>query len=348
MKTRIFTLIIIAFIALPVSVNGQVTNYLKKKGKRATKTAGKTTDNEVDKKIDEKVTKGVLNLKNRLLGEDEDTKEADAPESVSQEQQGENQNAGVQEIAESATDKSADEQVQRKRSRGGIGALSAIMGGGGGDVAHKDSYNFTGSIVMDMEVINEDDGSVEMVMEYTTYFNMKSNDVAIEVKPQSEDGAYQADMTMIYDTDNNTMFMLTAQGGQKMAIASDLDDMPEDMNNENDYESSNPTYTKTGKTRTIAGYKCDGYTMQDGENTVEMWVTKDMKFNVGKKQMKKAGMPLYYDGPFEGGMIMEMEMYEDNIKKMRTVVTDVKSKINRSISLDGYTIMKMNMGGQQK
>ncbi|MCD4769758.1 MAG: DUF4412 domain-containing protein [Bacteroidales bacterium] len=336
MKTGIFTLIIIALIAVPVSVNGQVENLLKKEKKEEKASATKTAD----EKINETVNKGMLNLKNRFLGKDKDTKKDDTPETVDQEQQ-------ELEGAESATDKSANEQVQRKRTGGGMGALSAIMGGGGGDVAHKDSYNFTGSIVMDMEVINEDDGSVEMVMEYTTYFNMKSNDVAIEIKPQSEDGAYQADMTMIYDTDNNTMFMLTAQGGQKMAMASDLDDMPEDMNNGNDYESSNPTYTKTGKTKTIAGYKCDGYTMQDGENTVEMWVTKDMKFNVGKKQMKKAGMPLYYDGPFEGGMIMEMEMYEDNIKKMRIVVTDVKSKISRSISLDGYTIMKMNMGGQK-
>lgn len=348
MKIRILLLGICALFLLPLSMDAQVTKYIKKKGKRAVKTAGKTTDKEVDKEIDKKVKKGVLNLKNRLLGEEGDTKTSDESKTENQEQQVQTQNKEVNENAESTSDNSKKEDVSKKKSGGGMGALSAIMGGGGGDVAHKDSYNFDGSIVMEMEALNADDGTVETVMEYTTYFSMKGNDVAIELKPQSEGGQYQGEMTMIYDIDNNTMFMLSAQGGQKMAIASDLDDVPDDMDEGGaNHVSSNPSYTKTGKSRTIAGYKCDGYTLQDGENTVEMWVTKDMKFDPGKNQMKKAGIPLYYDGPFEGGMIMEMEMYEDNIKRMRMLVKDVKSNINKSMSLEGYTIMNVDMGGEK-
>jgi hypothetical protein len=246
------------------------------------------------------------------------------------------------------TDEPDEDPEQEARDAGNAmaGALSSMFGGGGGDVKHKGNYDFKNSIEMEMEVYDDDSGEVGMVMDYVTYFNSSSNDIAMDIKPRSEGSNYQGNMTMIIDQDNQLMLMLTSQGGQKMAIASSLDDIPEEGDTEDTGDSSNATYTKNGKTKTVAGYKCDGYTMTDGDSKVDMWVTDAVDFKAGKKEMKKAGIPMYYDGPFDGGMIMEMEAYEAGRKQMKMIVKDIKKNISKSFTMNGYTIMKMDMGGE--
>ena len=355
MKTKLIIFAVISMLMVPLTVDAQVKTWVKKKATRAAKTAGKTADKEVDKEIDKKVTKGVLNLKDKLLGTETEAKGTDST-AINQEvstnqkavtnQEGSisgqtNTGGSVTGTAQGGADKSG-------KSSQGLGALSALMGGQGGDVDHKDSYNFDVSITMQMEIYDESSGEVSMVMDYVSYVNMETTDVAIDIKPQSEGGAYQADMTMIYDKENKSVFMLTNTGGQKMAIATPIDEMPDQGGQTGEYETDNPTYTKTGKTKTISGYKCEGYTMLDGENRVDMWVTDEIDFDPGRDEMKKAGIPMYYEGPFEGGMILEMEVYENDIKHMKMLVTDINEDASKSLSLSGYTIMNMNMGGEQK
>ncbi|MDZ7737679.1 MAG: DUF4412 domain-containing protein [Bacteroidales bacterium] len=245
-----------------------------------------------------------------------------------------------------------DEKIEEKvRKKLGMGALSAIMGGGGADVPHKESYDFNTSI--NMEILSYENGEADeaTVIGYTTYINEKTSDVAIDIKPQSEGGSYEADMTMIYDRDNNTVFMLTRQGERKMAIATPMDEiesMPGDEEDE-DYpdEGDETTYTKTGRTKNIHGYKCEEYTIVDEESRSEVWVTHDTDFTTGREEMKEAGIPMYDEGPFEGGMVMEMDVFEDEVKTMSMYVRDIKKNISKSFSLDSYSIMNVGTGGQK-
>ncbi|MDA3833611.1 MAG: DUF4412 domain-containing protein [Spirochaetales bacterium] len=225
------------------------------------------------------------------------------------------------------------------------------MGSGGADVPHKASYDFNTSI--NIEMLGYEDGKTneETVIGYITYLNDKSSDVAIDIRPQSEGGASQADMTMIYDRDNNTVFMLTRQGEKKMAIATPMDEfdsMPGDEEGE-DYpdEGDEASYTKTGRTKTIHGYKCEEYTVVDGDNRADVWVTHDTDFITGREQMKEAGIPMYDEGPFKGGMVMEMDVFEDDVKTMSMYVRDIKKNIRKSFSLDTYSIMNIDTGGQK-
>ncbi|MFO7755982.1 MAG: DUF4412 domain-containing protein, partial [Bacteroidales bacterium] len=329
MKTKFLFLTICAMLLVPLSAEAQVTNFLKKKTKKAAKTATKTADKEVDREIDKNVTKGVLNLKNKLLESAADSSNATVKD-------------GRQQDAETATGGGNNSSSTDGSSRGaapGLGALSAIMGDGA-DVPHKKSYDFNSSI--DIEMLSYENGgdAVATVISYTTYLNDKSLDVAIDIKPQSEDPVYKGDMTMIYDKDNNVAFTLTSQDGQKIAIATPMDElesMPGDEEGEEcPDEGDEPGFTKTGRTKTIHGYKCDEYIMVDEDTRAEIWFTHDTYFISGREQMKVAGIPVYEEGPFEGAMMMEMDVFEYDEKTMSMYVRGVNKNISKSFTLDTY------------
>lgn len=314
MKARLTLLLTVCIVALPATMNGQVGNLLKNKLKAAAAT-------EAEKKEEKKS----VNLRDRLVG-------------------------SIVGEADTLSTGDADEDGTQARPRNG-NPLSGLLGGGA-NVPHRDVYKFDASIVMLMEIYEKGEKEASSVVEYTTYISTGSEDVAIEIRPVSGEAASSsggaAVMQMIYDKENNCMLMLTSMGTQNTAIASNLDEaLAETEETEEDlYDTENPTYTKTGETKMISGYKCDGYLLEDGENRVKMWVTKDVPFKASTREMRKAGVPAYYEGPFDGGMIMEMESFENDVRTMTMTVKDISDRANKSIPLTGYTFMNLNMGGK--
>jgi hypothetical protein len=225
--------------------------------------------------------------------------------------------------------------------------MSGLLGSGA-DIPHRDIYSFNGKIVMLLKTTDPDAPDESSVIEYTSYVNSENSDMAIEMKPLSGEGTGDLDgtsaMNMIYDKENNVMLVLVSGEGAKTAMATKLDTtmVPTDIDEESaeEYTSDSPDYVKTGTTKMVSGYKCDGYRYIEEGTTVILWVTKDMPFKADMKEMQKAGMPLYYQGDlFNGGMIMEMESTDEEGKVVSMTVTDVDSKIKKDISLVGYSIM---------
>lgn len=244
----------------------------------------------------------------------------------------------LEEASQTSDDKKDDEKNDKTRN-----SLMGLFGGG--DATYEQSYNYDGRIVMEMTVYGEE-GEDDAVVDYVTYMNEKSGDVAIEVKPVSGEAAQEGAllMTMIYDVKNNCALMLTAQGEQKTAIVTGMDDVEAEIDNsDSEYDSEMPDYKKSGRTKTISGYKCEEYVLVEEDSKMSMWITKDMKTGLNKKQMQKAGMATWYSGPEGNGMMMEMESFEEGKPTMIMRVKDIDLKKGKSISLDGYRIM--NMGG---
>ncbi|MFO7755598.1 MAG: hypothetical protein R6V34_06420, partial [Bacteroidales bacterium] len=73
----------------------------------------------------------------------------------------------------------------------------------------------------------------------------------------------------------------------------------------------------------------------------------DTYFISGREQMKVAGIPVYEEGPFEGAMMMEMDVFEYDEKTMSMYVRGVNKNISKSFTLDTYTIMSMGAAGQK-
>ncbi len=83
-------------------------------------------------------------------------------------------------------------------------------------------------------------------------------------------------MAMIYNDDEKTALILMDMMGQKIASISEGDDF-EAMQEQNGNDQT-PEIRETGKTKTIAGYKCyQAFVSQPGqEGETEIWYTKDI------------------------------------------------------------------------
>jgi ribonucleotide reductase beta subunit family protein with ferritin-like domain len=108
------------------------------------------------------------------------------------------------------------------------------------------------------------------------------------------------------------------------------------------------TFTKTGNSRVIAGYKCDEYKVIEAgkEGYSNVWMTNDVKLKADKKYWSQSGLPSYYNNPeFAGGMLLAMEEFDKNNKPVMKMETkEINEKFPYSISTVGYTFMKMNFG----
>ena len=64
-----------------------------------------------------------------------------------------------------------------------------------------------------------------------------------------------------------------------------------DQDNRSKIKSIPPTFTKTGNTKKIAGYKCDEYNYIDADDktTSKVWFSKDANLKIDKQRMEKAG-----------------------------------------------------------
>jgi hypothetical protein len=221
--------------------------------------------------------------------------------------------------------------------------------GGKIDIKYSDEYSFTGRIYMQMETYDKKD---VMKSDYFTYFNSNNMNASIEVKVQNaKDGDKTLPTVFLFDNDNRCFMMLLESGDSKTGIISTIpsdSDLAAQTKTQSTGSTTQPTITKTGNSRTIAGYKCDEYKItepgKDGYSTV--WMTKDVKIKADKRYWGKTGMPTYYNYPgFEGAMMLAMEAYDKNNQPaMKMETKEISEKFNHSISTAGYTFMKMNFG----
>lgn len=311
MKFRLLILVLGYLLISPANLDGQVTNILKNRKKSSEKT---TTSS--DKKVENKVAGFRDKLLQSIVGEET----ADTVE----------------------TDNGSDNMSST--GAGGSLNFSGLLSSGT-PLNHKDTYKFTGKIVMEMESTDQEDG-VDGTLIYTTYVNTSSNDIAFEMRiisGENPDGS--AAIVTICDFDNNVSMLLTDMGGQKTAIASSLDAIEESEFEDAEAEQGeNYKLSKTGQTKTILGYKCDGYVATDNENRADLWVSREIPFKTTLKEMNKAGIPLFFADEIADGIVMEMEMFENNVKKGYMKVTEIDGKSAKSIGLGEYSFINMNPG----
>ena len=221
----------------------------------------------------------------------------------------------LKKIGEEATKGIVDEKKEENKPE--VNPSNALMNLlGSSDVKYSDVYDFSTIVLMEMTTFDES-GSVESVAEYKTLLNTGNGNSAIIIKPLEGSAESQeiSAMTMIFDQVNEVALVLTDAGGNRTAMATPIDD--ETMYDEEYYveeeevEDIESSYQKTGRTKTIAGYRCEEYRFEEEQSTYNVWFTDQVKNRPGKKEMQRAGIPVYYDGPFEGKMMMEMETIED-------------------------------------
>ncbi|MDY0097704.1 MAG: DUF4412 domain-containing protein [Bacteroidales bacterium] len=248
-------------------------------------------------------------------------------------------------INKKAEEAQADQDDQQARPRGlGMGIL-----GGKTDIKHNDEYNFTGRMHMIMESYDKKD---VIKSDYFTYFNPNTLSAAIEVRvAESGKGESSIPSVFIFDGENRCFMMLMQGEGTKTGIISTIPDdstLTAQSKTQKAAGNENLIITKTGNTKTIAGYKCDEYKVVDPEEDgySNVWMTKDVRIKADKRNWGKAGMPDYYNYPeFEGSVMLAFEGYDkSNSLTMKMETREINENYKHSVSTVGYSFMKMNFG----
>jgi hypothetical protein len=269
---------------------------------------------QIDQKIDSAIDKSVQDSRDKKLKEDSEKNQSDT---------------------------TAD-----KKNSGRKGVSIGIFGGTT-DIKHNDEYSFTGKIYTQMESYENKD---VVKSDFYTYFNSNTLNAGIEVRPVNpKKGEASSPTIFIFDNDNRCLMMLIEDGNSKTGIISTIPDDSTLAVQEKPRKGTivdKTTVTKTGNSRTIAGYRCDEYkVVENGEEGYSnVWMTKDLKIKADKRNWEKAGIPVFYSDPeFEGSIILASESYDKNDKleiKMETI--EINDNFKHSISTANYAFIKMN------
>ena len=317
MNTRTVFLLA-ALLLLPVTGSAQVGNLLKKGVSAATRGATRAVEKQISKEIEKAAEKTVNEAFERARIANGDTAAAGG-------------------------------YFSGMGSGGSVNLAAMGMGFGEVTLKHDEDYKFSGRIVMEIESF-DDDGSSEGKVLYTMLYNNNNLNSAIEFKdadPQKEDGT----ALFLFDYANQCFFMLSEADGSKSGMIMAIPEEPatepaevEVVNTEFE-ETYLGVYKKTGRSKTISGYKCDEYLAKDTESDDEtsVWITRDATIKINQKGMATAGIPAWYSGSaLYGGHVMEMESRENGKVTSTMVTKEINDNINTDISIKGYELVQLN------
>lgn len=222
--------------------------------------------------------------------------------------------------------------------------LSQFMGGG--DVELEESYTYDFAVTY---LITSSDS--EEPMEMTQLFSRDHNYFGMMAKT-SEKGKDARDFVSVFDIDRSYMIMLNQDDAQAIVMEyknmeSQIEDQIE-MDNAKDF-----TITKTGKTKTIAGYLCYQYlyTSQDGNG--EIWTTKEIDYKsfdmyshfqkMNRKGNDKTNSA--WGSGVEGYMLLVKGVNEEG-DTFEMLATKVDEHSNIKYEMKDYEVMDLSkMGG---
>ena len=209
-----------------------------------------------------------------------------------------------------------------------------------GNVDYEENYNFDAFIQMEVSEYNKNQKLKEKMM-YDSYINKEAVDYAMVFTDKDTKS------TIIFDTKNSAMLILSDSDGEKTGFAMGID--PEDLADEVEEqaeESGVDSYApyKTGKTKTILGYSCDEYLVDDESSEAHMWVSEKLGKQVRREMLNNQQTfgSAFYHAAYMNGMVMEYDITEkDNGERTVMVVTDLDLNRSNTITTRNYTVMSM-------
>lgn len=209
-----------------------------------------------------------------------------------------------------------------------------------GNVDYEESYSFDAFVQMEVSEYNKNQKLKEKTM-YDSYINKDAVDYAMVFTDKDTKS------TIVFDTKNSAMLILSDSDGEKTGFAMGID--PEDLADEVEEQAEKSgvdSYApyKTGKTKTILGYSCDEYLVEDESSEAHMWVSEKLGKQVRREMFnnKQTFGAAFYHAAYMNGMVMEYDITEkDNGDRTVMVVTDIDLNRSNTISTRNYAVMSM-------
>lgn len=229
--------------------------------------------------------------------------------------------------------------------------MMAMFGGGKSpaDLNLPDSYDFDTEVRTKMTSINKR-GKEEVT--YLNYlFGDDANSMGYEMEEEDK---------VLGVIDMGRMKMVAVIPDQNMASVMDMKatlEMTEQYKVEKEKEEEEVDVeklkiNKTGKTKTIAGYKCVQYTIESEEVEGEMWKAEGfnkmdlLKFGSSMGQMtqqnKGIKLPSAYTEMIEGGFLFEGNFYDKESGERTIMLVEEVMEKDQTVDLTKYKLMDMS------
>ncbi len=181
---------------------------------------------------------------------------------------------------------------------------------------------------------------------YVLDFYIKGKKALIEVNKKSR----SLSVNMLIDKAQSDFYVLMDQNGRKMAMKQKLKTLQEEQKN------NEQNIRKTDQTKTIKGYKCRLYKIDQKNYKGNAWVTREIDINMGAMfnvinknpaRKGKGGSMMASDYP-EKGVVMQSDLEhkkKDGNIKMTLKSVDKKSISKKRFDISDYQVMDVSDGG---
>lgn len=317
---KLIKITVLALFAVAILTPAHGQRLLKRLQEKAQEKIENKIEQRVEKKVDEGIDNALDSIENSL-----EKKE------------------GTEIESDSSTSSDREERMQQRMQ-----GIMKGLGMSGEPVPYEENYNFDYKIQMHIESFNKS-GEQTSTGEFITHLDPDSKSMAYEVV--SGDMANPGQGMFIIDSENGAMIILNEENGEKTGIVYgigaffqtlgqtyeeevDLSDSPETY-------LANPNVKKTGRTKTISGYRCEEYVFKDENTESEIWITKDLKMNTHDYFSTLFKTSLYSQGIGWGYMMEVTSLDKSNGNKSFMQVTDIDKNSNVSFDLSGYQVTNL-------
>ena len=196
------------------------------------------------------------------------------------------------------------------------------------DTALPATYNFEWKYALKMESEEMKKKAKGNEIKITYFLSPNSTAFGSKFEMTGKGASPMGNMLMIMDMDSGLNLMLMEMDGQKIIqkmptiSGQDIDDTIEEQSVK-DY-----TIVKTD-TKTILGYKCQGFKITSSDGIIHMYIAKDapVSFNSamsGNSKFKPKGFNTAWLKEFKNGLMMEMSFISNKKKKHNIKMTCVE------------------------
>lgn len=322
MKTKAISLLFAFILLMPLTSYSQFGGVVRR-------AVNRQVNNEIDSAFDKKVQ------------EEQNKNRAKKAEEEKNSQQQKNQ-----EVKEQSNNQDVD-KTEAKSGTENNGAAFGGMFGNKVTLKYNDDYKFSSRMYMVSETYDKNE---VMKMDFYMFYNKSTPVVGIETQTiTDEENSAPILAKMVMDGENKVFLMLTDVNGMKMGMISEIPDENTTVIGPDGKPVKNykpPTFTKTGNTRVVAGYKCDEYTYKAEDKTSgKVWFTKEANLNIDRRGWNSSSMSYYYGSPeFKDGIILATEAYNEKGKlEMKSETKEINENYPHDISVAGYSLRQMNM-----
>ena len=329
MNKKILTIVLIAFASFTATQQISGQSLLERMAKHAKKKAEQEAEKRANEKIDKQIDKTFNAIEKKYSKEEKKDEHHPAKTTEGNNQESVNHNQALNEMMKN-------------------------MGMSSTPLTLDDNYDFTSSVSMNFKTYAKD-GSLESNGDMVSYYNTGKDYIAYEFKDGDIKNANNEKTGFfILDFRNKATIILGNDNGENSGIAYGLGNMinkeefnaetkdnPQFKKNNEKYEENNPYLKKTGRTKTIAGYKCEEYTYETEDVSSRFWITHDLEWNY-KDLMRYTFTSSIYSYAGTNGFLMESETIDKKTgEKMLFQVTDINNNISKDINLSQYKITNL-------